>query len=69
MSNVAQLISTLFSFQLILGSHSEDELQVKLKQAVMEFNYTPVPAPKPVKSFPSRHMFETIEVNIAHGLK
>lgn len=48
----------------MLGSHSEDEFRSKLNKAVMEINYSPVPAPKPVKCFPVKHVFETIQVSI-----
>lgn len=46
----------------MLGSHCEDDFRNDLNKAVLELNYTPVPAPKPVKMFPTRHTFETIEV-------
>lgn len=45
----------------MLGSHSEDEFRNKLNKAVLELNYTPVPVPKPVKCFPVKHTFETIQ--------
>ncbi|KAJ8984760.1 hypothetical protein NQ317_005025 [Molorchus minor] len=45
--------------KMMLG-HSEDELRNDLNKAIMELNYTPVPAPKPVKMFLGRY-FETIE--------
>lgn len=48
----------------MLGSHSEDEFRNNLNKAVMEINYSPVPAPKPVKTFPVKHFFETIQVKI-----
>lgn len=48
----------------MLGSHSEDDFRSKLNRAVMEINYSPVPIPKPVKSFPVKHTFETIQVKI-----
>lgn len=48
----------------MLGSHSEDEFRNKLNKAVMEINYSPVPAPKPVKTFPVKNTFETIQVTL-----
>ncbi|XP_018564271.1 phosphoinositide 3-kinase adapter protein 1 isoform X2 [Anoplophora glabripennis] len=47
--------------KMMLGSHCEDDFRSDLNKAVLELNYTPVPAPKPVKMFPTRHTFETIE--------
>ncbi|KAJ8940957.1 hypothetical protein NQ318_006808 [Aromia moschata] len=47
--------------KMMLGSNSEDDFRNDLNKAIMELNYTPVPAPKPVKIFPPRYTFETIE--------
>lgn len=53
----------------MLGSHSEDEFSNNLNKAVMEINYSPVPAPKPVKTFPIKHTFETIQVKLYETYK
>ncbi|XP_063912859.1 phosphoinositide 3-kinase adapter protein 1 isoform X2 [Zophobas morio] len=48
----------------MLGSHNEDDFRNVMNKAALEMNYTPVPAPKPVKTgmFVNRtHLFETIE--------
>nr|CAH7728636.1 unnamed protein product [Callosobruchus chinensis] len=45
----------------MLASHSEDDFRNKLNKAVLELNYSTVPAPKPVKLFPGKNTFETIQ--------
>ncbi|XP_064213950.1 phosphoinositide 3-kinase adapter protein 1 isoform X1 [Tribolium castaneum] len=48
----------------MLGSHNEEDFRNVFNKAALELNYTPVPAPKPVKTgiFSNRNqLFETIE--------
>lgn len=45
------------------SSHTEHEFKdIDFNKAILELNYTPVPAPKPVK-FSNKYHFETIEEN------
>lgn len=48
----------------MLSNHNDEDLRSVFNKVIMELNYTPVPAPKPVKTgiLTQKHsQFETIE--------